>query len=234
MNNALMAEILIVEDERHIADVLAFLLQEKGWQVRRAEDGTTALSMVRQQKPDLILLDLHLPGIPGLPFMKQVRARHPAQAIVILTAQGEEDDRVRGMEAGADDYVCKPFNNRELVARVQAVLRRTLGAPPREQDIVQGPLRLDPAGFRLCIAKTHIDLAKHEFSLMEALMRHPTQVFTRDQLIAKMYAGDEEVFDNAVDTTVWRLRKKVREIRPDLNPIKTIYGLGYRFSGESS
>ncbi|MCH8511299.1 MAG: response regulator transcription factor [Kiritimatiellae bacterium] len=234
MNNALMAEILIVEDERHIADVLAFLLQEKGWQVRRAEDGTTALSMVRQQKPDLILLDLHLPGIPGLPFMKQGRARHPAQAIVILTAQGEEDDRVRGMEAGADDYVCKPFNNRELVARVQAVLRRTLGAPPREQDIVQGPLRLAPAGFRLCIAKTHIDLAKHEFSLMEALMRHPTQVFTRDQLIAKMYAGDEEVFDNAVDTTVWRLRKKVREIRPDLNPIKTIYGLGYRFSGESS
>lgn len=232
-----MADILIVEDERHIADVLAFLLREKGWRVRRAEDGTAALSMVQHQKPDLILLDLHLPGIQGLPFMKRVRELYPAQAVVILTAQGEEDARVRGMEAGADDYVCKPFNNRELVARVQAVLRRTRGdflrdESPREPEIVLAPLRLDCAGFRLYVGDNPIDLAKHEFSLMEALMRHPARVFTRDQLIAKMYAEGEDVFDNAVDTTVWRLRKKVREITPDLNPIKTIYGLGYRFSGE--
>lgn len=226
-----MASILIVEDETHIADVVEFLLRDKGWETRRAEDGETGLRVFREQNPDLVLLDLQLPGIGGLELFRMIRGARPGQAVIMLTSRGEEDDRVQGLELGADDYIPKPFNNRELVARVGAVLRRLApNASPEPECLARGPLRLWPGEFRFEVAGKRMDLPRHEFLLMEALLRRPLRVYPRDTLIGIMYPDDAEVFDNAVDTAVYRLRRKLREVSPDLAVVETVYGLGYRLS----
>lgn len=224
-----MTEILVVEDERHIADVVVFLLEEKGWKTRRAEDGTQAWKLFLLHPPALVLLDLGLPGIPGLKLLTQMREQQPDLPVIILTARGEEEARVRGMEAGADDYVCKPFNNRELVARVAAVLRRTRNWTPLQAILEKGPYTLIPHTAELRLPGGTLSLARHELELLSTLLRHPNRIFSRDQLIARMYPDDAEVFDNAVDTVVWRLRRKIKKIAPDLNPVESVYGLGYRF-----
>ena len=229
-----MIEILVVEDERHIADVVAFLLEEKGWAVRRTEDGSRAWDVFQRHPPTLVLLDLGLPGIPGLELLSKMRSRRPEQPVIMLTAQGEEHARVRGMEAGADDYIAKPFNNRELVARVAAVLRRTHPWAVRSERPQRGPYVLAPETCQLFIRNVPLQLPRHEYHLIATLLLHPHQVYSRDQLIEQMYPDYAEVFDNVVDTAVWRLRRKIKKIAPDLNPIESVYGLGYRFQDPAS
>lgn len=222
--------ILLVEDEPHIADVAEFLFHEQGWRCIRAGDGTLGWRLFQERDPDLVLLDLGLPGLNGLELLRRIRDVSPGRAVVILTARGDVEDRIQGMEAGADDYLPKPFDNRELVARVRAVLRR---CPPAEgAGLARGPLRMEAEGFRATLLGHPLPLPRHEFLLLEALLRHPEQTFTRERLMGRMYGDEAEVSDRAVDAAVNRLRKKVQQICPEVNPVESIYGLGYRLTRE--
>lgn len=220
--------ILLVEDEPHIADVAEFLFREQGWRCLRAEDGTRGWRLFQEQQPDLVLLDLGLPGLEGLEVLRRIREAAPERAVVLLTARGDVDDRVIGMEAGADDYIAKPFDNRELVARVKAVLRRAPPSPVR--PLRHGDLELRTDRFELRVGAQALPLPRHECRLLEALMRHPERIFTRDELLSRMYGEEAELGDRAVDAAVTRLRKKVQRIQPDLNPVESLYGLGYRLA----
>jgi len=220
--------ILLVEDEPHIADVAEFLFHEQGWACRRAGDGTLGWRLFQELNPDLVLLDLGLPGLDGLELLRRIRGHAPDRAVVILTARSDVEDRVRGMEAGADDYLPKPFDNRELVARVRAVLRRC--PPAGGAPLQRGPLRMDPEGFHATLDQHPLPLPRHEFLLLEALLRHPEQTFTRERLMENMYGGEAAFSDRTVDAAVNRLRKKIQKIRPDTHPIESVYGLGYRLT----
>jgi DNA-binding response OmpR family regulator len=225
--------ILLVDDEQHIVDVVVYVLEESGFVVLTAMDGDAALACFRARDPDLVILDLMLPGIPGLDLFREMRRRRPDLPVIMLTSRSEEIDRVLGLELGADDYVTKPFSTRELAARVRCVLRRAGGsaAPPAAARAC-GPLAVDADAYRLTYFGRRIPLTRGEFRLIECLVRYPARVFTRDELITRIYDGEHCVADRSIDAYVKRLRKKFADVRADLDPIETVHGLGYKLNEE--
>jgi DNA-binding response OmpR family regulator len=223
--------ILVVDDEPTIVEVVELYLLREGFKVLTAVDGHAALSAVRQQRPDLIVLDLMLPGLSGLDVTRQLRASG-ALPIIMLTARGEEADRVVGLELGADDYVTKPFSPRELVARVKAVLRRAQPAPtPEPADthvIAIGGLRLDAAARSVTVDGQPISLTAREFDLLLFLMRRPSQVFTREQLLDNVWGYTFASDMSTVTVHIRRLREKIE--RDPTNPtlLQTVWGVGYK------
>ncbi|MFV9505900.1 MAG: response regulator [Oscillochloridaceae bacterium umkhey_bin13] len=223
--------ILVVDDDRDIARLVQAYLEQAGFQVRSAGDRAGALRIVRAERPDLLILDLMLPDGDGMDLARQLRADPTTAAlpIIMLTARIEDADRIVGLELGADDYVSKPFNPRELVARVRAVLRRTTGSattPP--QRLSHGELRLDLDAHQAWLANELLDLTRTEFELLALFLRNPGHAFTRSELIEQglgyAYAGMERT----VDSHIKNLRKKI-ERDPAAPPlIETVYGVGYR------
>ena len=219
--------ILIVEDEPKIAALLAdYLEAHGGYTTRIVRRGDEALAEFRRQSPDLVLLDLMLPGLDGIEVCKQLRAES-AVPIIMVTARVEEIDRLLGLELGADDYVCKPFSPREVVARVKAVLRRSIGAQAgggRPGLVVDNDRHLARYG------NQPLDLTPVEFALLAALHAAPGRVFSREQLMDRMYSDYRVVSDRAVDTHVKNRRRKLTAAAPDAELIESVYGLGYRYA----
>jgi DNA-binding response OmpR family regulator len=229
--------ILVVDDEPTIVEVVGLYLQREGFRVVTAADGAAALSMVEQERPDLVVLDLMLPGLGGLEVLRRLRAGG-SLPIIMLTARGEEADRVVGLELGADDYVTKPFSARELVARVKAVLRRshpeaTPPEPAAASALAIGGLRVDPAARAVTLDGQPINLTVREFDLLLFLMRHPGQVFTREQLLDNVWGYTFASDMGTVTVHIRRLREKIE--RDPANPVflQTIWGVGYKLERPS-
>jgi DNA-binding response OmpR family regulator len=223
--------ILIVEDEPSIAEVVSLYLQRAGFQTRHASDGRTAMTLVEEQDPELAIIDIMLPEIDGLSLTRWLRDRSNIP-IIMLTARREEADRIAGLEMGADDYVVKPFSPQELVSRVRAVLRRT----GREQSEA-GPdhaltfkdLTIDPRGRTVTLAGKEIMLTAREFDMLYLLASHPRQVFTRDQLLQRIWGGTEYIDPGTVTVHVRRLREKIEADPSSPGRILTVWGVGYKF-----
>jgi DNA-binding response OmpR family regulator len=248
------ATVLVVEDDADINHLIRGHLEAEGYAVRQAFDGPAALDAVAADKVDLVILDWMLPGLDGLTVCRRIRQTH-LMPIIMLTARGEEIDRVVGLEVGADDYVVKPFGMRELMARVRATLRRVamefpplaaappVGAPPRGADgaagaavttpvpapIVHGELRVDMAGRTVTVAGEDVELTRREFDLLALLATNPGRAFSRPFLLERLWGDDVEVFDRTVDSHVVRLRKK---LGPAGGRIATVWGVGYRFAAD--
>lgn len=224
--------ILLVDDEQHIVDVVEYILRENAFAVVVATDGDAGLQKFTETAPDLVVLDLNLPGMSGLDLFREMRRLRPSVPVVMLTSRAEEIDRVVGLELGADDYVTKPFSPRELAARVRAVLRRA-ERPATEQTsarFAHGPLALDCEACTLSCHGVDIPLTRAEFKFMECLARYPARVFTRDMLIDRIYDGEHVVTDRSIDAYVKRLRRKFAEVRRPTDPITTVHGLGYKLN----
>jgi phosphate regulon transcriptional regulator PhoB len=226
-----LKRILIIEDDRDIVELVRYNLANEGFEVTALADGSAGLSLLRKSAPDLLILDLMLPKMPGLEVCKEIR-RDPTLnrlPILMLTARGEEADRVIGLEMGADDYVTKPFSPRELAARVKALLRRTEPAGEVERAIEVGRLLIDPSSYRVTRAGKPLTLSTLEFRLIYYLAARPNRVFTRDQLLDAVWGTDRFVTPRSVDVYIRRLREKI-ETDPE-NPVhlKTVRGAGYLF-----
>ena len=221
--------ILVVDDEPRIAAIAADYLRHAGYAVTVAGDGAQALEMVRARKPDLIVLDLRLPGMNGIEVARAIRSGS-SLPIIMLTARAEEADRLLGLETGADDYLTKPFSPRELVARVKAVLRRTTGdgRPAAGARLRLGDLVLDTERLTLERDGTAIDLTPSEFQLLATLVRQPGRVFTRAQLLDAIRRDEGESFDRAIDAHVKNVRRKLESDSRNPRYILTVYGVGYK------
>ena len=222
--------ILVVEDEDAVREMLRFMLQQASFRVLEAWDVEEARAHFVQQPPDMILLDWMLPGMSGLEFAKELKRDpfHRHIPIIMLTARSEEDDRVRGLESGADDYISKPFSARELIARIKAVWRR--GAPEADEEVIEiRGLRLDPPSYRVTAYGENIDLGPTEFRLLQFFMTHPERVYTRGQLLDRVWGDGVNVEDRTVDVYIRRLRKALAEGGHN-NMLQTVRGAGYRFS----
>jgi DNA-binding response OmpR family regulator len=227
--------ILVVDDENTIREVVRRYLEHDGFGVREVADGQAALDAVDGQPPDLIVLDLMLPGLDGLAVMSRLRNSHPSIPIIMLTARGETSDRILGLDLGADDYVTKPFSPQELVSRVRAVLRRTGGdRPPATspgQPIDIADLHLDPVSRVLTVGEEPVTLTAREFDLLWFLASHPVQVFTRDQLLDRVWGYDFYGDPSTVTVHIRRLREKIEPDASHPRYIITVWGVGYRFEG---
>jgi two-component system alkaline phosphatase synthesis response regulator PhoP len=223
--------ILVVDDEPKILKLAGDYLERGGFRVVTAAEGTTALATARRERPDLVVLDLNLPGTDGLDICRALR-RESDVPIIMLTARVEETDRLIGLELGADDYITKPFSPRELVARVRAVLRRVQGGVRQPGLIRAGDLEIDLNGHRVTRAGEVIDLSRTEFNLLATLAQHPGQTFTRAQLLDRLHGVAYEGYDRSIDAHVKNLRRKL-EANP-LEPcyVLTVYGIGYKFADE--
>lgn len=222
-----MTSILVVEDEPRIAAIVGDYLRRAGFGVEVAEDGVRALKVVRGRRFDLMVLDLGLPRLDGLEVARAVR-RESELPIIMLTARVEEDDRLRGLEVGADDYVTKPFSPRELVARVKAVLRRSEGRPARGAVWRAGELEIDTVRRSVRRGERAVELTPTEFDLLAALARHPGRVFTRAQLLDAVRPDSAEAFDRAIDSHVKNLRHKLDPEGRGPRLVETVYGIGYK------
>ena len=232
MNTERGLRILVVEDEAKLASLLADYLRAAGFDTHTIVDGSHVVAWVREQAPGLILLDLMLPGQDGLSLCKEIRSfsRVP---IIMTTARVEEIDRLLGLELGADDYICKPYSPREVVARVKAVLRRL--APAAEAMVGQGPIVLDEERLRVRAGGREVELTAVEFHLLAALMRQPGRIFSRGQLMNLIYDDQRIVSDRTIDSHIKKLRRKLAELLPDGEVIHAVYGVGYRYEpGDSS
>jgi DNA-binding response OmpR family regulator len=223
--------ILVIEDDPNTMALVALYLEREGFRPITAADGRKGLELAQRQAPDLVILDLMLPRMDGWEVCRQLR-RQSDVPVIMLTARGEEIDRVAGLTLGADDYVVKPFSPRELVARVQAVLRRApRAAETPRKVIVHGDLWLDLENRRLSIAGRAVELTPHEYALLEALASRPGRTFTRDELLARLYpAGDTVVVDRVVDVHIGKLRQKIEPRLSNPRYIVTVRGIGYRFA----
>jgi phosphate regulon transcriptional regulator PhoB len=228
--------ILVIEDDRDIVELVRYNLEKDGYQVFTATDGATGIAQVKKSPPDLLVLDLMLPKLSGLEICKEIRrdAALNRLPILILTARGEEADRVVGLELGADDYVTKPFSPREFVARVKALLRRTEPAAATEKLIDVGALRIDPAAYRVTRGGKQVPLSTLEFRLLYYLAARPNKVFSRDQLLDAVWGTDRFVTPRSVDVYVRRLREKIEENPQYPSYVKTIRGAGYLFETRAS
>lgn len=221
--------ILIVEDDREIAQLVRDYLDRAGYSTSVAQDGDAALIAARNGRPDLIVLDLGLPKRDGLDVIREIRtfARMP---IVILTARGEETDRIVGLELGADDYIVKPFSPREVVARVRAVLRRT-SAPEDDVHVLRrGAMEIDVPRMRVSVDGAPVELTATEFQLLATMARRPGQVFTRGQLLDAVRGDAFEGYERAIDAHIKNIRRKVEPDSAKPTYIQTVYGVGYRFA----
>jgi DNA-binding response OmpR family regulator len=222
--------VLVVDDEPTIGEVVSRYLQRAGYETRVAEDGLAALEAVAERAPDLIVLDLMLPGLDGLEVMRRVRAEDRASAIILLTAKGEESDRIIGLRLGADDYVVKPFSPAELVARVDAVLRRVDTVGEDEPPLRFGELEIDPAARRVRVGESEPALTAREYDLLLFLARHPGRAFTRHELMDHVWQYAFYTDTSTVTVHIRRLRAKL-ELRPEAPRwIETVWGVGYRFA----
>jgi len=217
--------ILLVEDEMNIAQIVREYLLKEGFDVQHEVSGIKALELFNTQAFELLLLDLMLPGISGLELCKAVR-QHSQVPIIMLTARVDEIDRLIGLEMGADDYICKPFSPREVVARVKAVLRRHQHGFTNQKN--EAILKIDPAAFVVRIKGQLLDLTPSEFKLLSTLAARPGQVLSRAQLLDAL-SDEKDVFDRTIDSHIKNLRKKLIPFFPDQEVIQTIYGVGYRF-----
>ncbi|MFA5489449.1 MAG: response regulator [Candidimonas sp.] len=218
--------ILVVEDEPKLAQLLSMYLESAGFQALCQDDGERVIDTVGQWTPDLVLLDLMLPGRDGLDICRELRASS-AIPIVIVTARVEEVDRLIGLELGADDYICKPFSPREVVARVRAVLRRA-AAQPASPTAADGGLMVDESAYLAKLDGIALDLTPVEFRLLALLASSPGTIFSRDRVLSRLYDDHRVVTDRTVDSHVKNLRRKLQAIRPDRDLIKSVYGVGYR------
>ncbi|HHO68270.1 MAG TPA: phosphate regulon transcriptional regulatory protein PhoB [Gammaproteobacteria bacterium] len=225
-----MTRILVVEDEQPIREMLRFALEKAGFEVEEAGDAEAALLALAARLPDLVLLDWMLPGMSGIELARRLRREEvTAQLpVILLTARVDENDRVHGLDVGADDYVTKPFSPRELVARINAVLRRARGAGG--EDVVEiGGLRLDPASHRVEAGGEPLGLAPTEFRLLRFFMTHPDRVYSREQLLDHVWGRSVFVEERTVDVHIRRLRKALSAAGCD-RLVQTVRGAGYRFS----
>ncbi len=221
--------ILVVEDEPTIARAVADRLKAEGFDVDIAADGPSAVERARSYRPDLIVLDLMLPGIDGLEVMRRVRDGRQRGAVILLTAKGEHTDRIIGLRLGADDYVVKPFSPAELVARVDAVLRRVDPAPEKAPPLEHGDLVIDPAARRAFVRGEEVALTQREFDLLLFLARHPGQAFTRTQLMDAVWQYAFYSDTSTVTVHVRRLRAKIEADPAQPRHVQTVWGVGYRF-----
>jgi DNA-binding response OmpR family regulator len=226
------ARVLVVDDDATVRDVVARYLGDAGYRVDLAADGDEALRSAAANHPDGVVLDLLLPGTGGLAVCRALRATPTAAAIIMLTALGEEDDRIRGLELGADDYVLKPFSPRELVLRVGSVLRRT-GPTPNGGLLVDGDLRVDIAARRAVLGSTPLALTTREFDLLAFLVARPGRAFTRAELLAQVW-GWEFGDQSTVTVHVRRLREKIEADATAPRRIATIWGTGYRYDPQAT
>jgi DNA-binding response OmpR family regulator len=227
-----MASILVVEDETAMNNLIRTELEAEGHVVRQAHDGPAALQLVRDEVPQLVILDWMLPGLDGLSVCRQLRQDY-LMPIIMLTARSDEVDRVLGLEVGADDYLVKPFGVRELLARTRAALRRVEleakrgdRAGSEEQAIVHGPLRVESSSHRATLDGVELALTPKEFDLLLLFTSNPGRAFNREFLIERVWGGDYEGFDRAVDNHIRRLRQKLGDFG---EKIATVWGVGYRF-----
>jgi two-component system alkaline phosphatase synthesis response regulator PhoP len=224
-----MRSVLVVDDEREIAQIARDYLRHAGYAVITAGDGTKALELARARRPDLVVLDLGLPGLDGLEVTRALR-RESNVPIIMLTARVEESDRLLGLELGADDYITKPFSPRELVARVRAVLRRA-DAPPGGGGVLRvADLTIDVPRMTVTRGGTPIELTPTEFKLLAALARQPGRVFTRVQLLDAVRGAAVESFDRAIDAHVKNIRGKLEPDSRNPRYVLTVYGVGYKFA----
>jgi two-component system, OmpR family, alkaline phosphatase synthesis response regulator PhoP len=224
--------ILIVEDERDIADLVKYHLEKAGFPARVVGDGKQALELVARDHPDLLILDLMLPSLDGLEVCRRLRGSQDTQhiPIIMLTAKTEEVDRILGLEMGADDYVSKPFSPRELVARVKAVLRRSVGpVAAGKAPVAAGDLRLDPERHEVTKGERIVPLSAMEFRLLEFFLRHRGRVYTRAQLLDLVWGQDRFVEPRTVDVHIRRLREKIEKDPGHPALILTVRGLGYKW-----
>lgn len=221
--------ILIAEDEARLAQVLADYLHAAGFATHCLADGQEVVPWVRANSPDMLVLDLMLPGKDGLDICREIRAFSQVP-ILMATARVEEIDRLLGLELGADDYLCKPYSPREVVARVRAILRRSRQAATASSD--DNPVHLDEAGLRVSGNGREIELTMVEFQLFSVLYQTPGRIYSRSQLMDRIYDDQRIVSDRTIDSHIKKLRKKLSELQPGMELIHSVYGAGYRYEPE--
>ena len=227
-----MKTVLVVEDEMRIAGLIRDYLQHAGFDVIVTGDGEAALASARRRRPDLVVLDLGLPGRDGLDVTRELR-RTSNVPIVVVTARGEESDRIVGLELGADDYVVKPFSPKELVARVRAVLRRTESVRTEGSEMIRvADVEVDVPRMRVSVGGRKVDLTPTEFQLFVALARQPGRVFTRGQLLDAVHGVSFDSYERAIDAHVKNIRRKVELVPGRPRYLLTVHGVGYRFADE--
>lgn len=226
------ATILIVEDDRKIATLVAKNLEAAGFRCRQVHDGDAVCDEIRDNEPQLIVMDIMLPGSDGLELTRRIR-RDSDVPILMLTARTSEGDKVLGFEIGADDYLTKPFSTRELVARVRALLRRS-AATTREEILTRGPLRIDPGRREVLRGDVQIELTTLEFDLLHFLASRPGRVYSREALMDQVWGEGRIVDDRSIDSLVSRLRRKLEADPSRPAYIQTVWGAGYRFADSSS
>ncbi len=228
------AKILIVDDEPAIREMVSFQLQRHGYGCQEAADANEATDQIRKQRPDLILLDWMMPGKSGIDFARELRTDHYTRdiPIILLTARDDESDKIRGFEAGADDYITKPFSPKELLARIKAVLRRAV--PDKTSDRIEiAGLILDPDAWEVRCGDSTLQLGPTEFKLLRFFMTHPERVYNRQEILDGVWGNDAYIEDRTVDVHIRRLRKAL-EITGHEKLIQTVRGAGYRLSAKAS
>jgi two-component system, OmpR family, alkaline phosphatase synthesis response regulator PhoP len=224
--------ILVVDDEPKIVKLAQDYLEQSGFRVMSAADGTTAIARTRHERPDLVVLDLNLPAMDGIDVCRALR-RESDVPIIMLTARDAETDRLIGLELGADDYITKPFSPRELVARVRAVLRRVHGEVRQAGMIRARGLEIDLSGHSVTRRGEEVHLTPSEFTLLTVLAQHPGQVFSREQLLERLYGVAYDGFARSVDAHIKNLRQKLEDDPANPRYVLTIYGIGYKFNNEA-
>ena len=225
-------KVLIVEDETDLVKLLKYNLEKESFKVSYATDGALALAEARRDPPDVVILDLMLPGLDGLEVCRQLRRNDQflRTPILILSARSEEADRIVGLELGADDYVTKPFSTREVIARVRALLRRNEPAAPQRSKVNRGDIVIDPTAHSVQVGGKAVELSALEFKLLHYMALHPGMVFSRDQLLDGVWGNDRSVTPRSVDVYVRRIREKI-EMKPQQpSYVQTVHGVGYRFA----
>lgn len=227
------ATILVVDDEQPIVDLVASYLAAEGFAVHRAYDGPGALTLARNVRPDLVVLDVMLPGLDGIEVCRRLH-QETAVYVLMLTARTDEVDKLIGLSVGADDYLTKPFSPRELVARVKAILRRNrapAGRPPERPALMFGSISIDPERREVQRGDTLVELTPREFDLLYALASHPGRVFTREELLERVWGPDFAGIDRVVDVHVGTLRRKLEDDQSETSLVQTVRGVGYKFVG---
>jgi two-component system alkaline phosphatase synthesis response regulator PhoP len=226
--------ILVVDDDRQLVRLMQSYLHQATYQVLTAYDGETALRTIRTERPDLVILDLMLPDRDGWDIIRAVRSDEQLThlPIIMLTARIEDTDKIIGLELGADDYITKPFNPREVVARVRAVLRRSAGAPSQSRIIQLGALRIDLARHEVMVDDQTIEVTPTEFEILKLLMENPGHAFTRMEMIEKGLGYSYAGMERAIDSHIKNLRKKIEPDPANPTYVQTVYGVGYRLRGE--
>ncbi|MEP1209745.1 MAG: response regulator [Rhizobiaceae bacterium] len=221
--------IMVVEDETALADVIKDYLVDAGMKVTLLHDGAAATQAILGVQPDLVVLDIMLPGKDGITICREVRAASEVP-IIMETAKVDEIDRLLGLELGADDYLCKPFSPRELVARVKAILRRTrISASAQQSPGGNGRLQVDEEKWLTKLDGQNVNLTRREFQLLLVLQKSAGRVYSRSQLLDAVFHDDADVYDRTIDSHVKNLRQKLKQVAPDFDPIRSVYGVGYAY-----